>query len=628
MPYFIRPDILPLNYLMLRAACSTGYFLVKNRADRLDYSNFDSISPSNRAFAGRRAKTPFFEILCCIVLLMSKTYARKGSATGAKQITSENSKVLQTLTAKPKRNTINRDARATPASVVAAASTIVRHATTNVKISDIILTCPLQPRLFKNDNIAKEYAKMMRSGDTFPPPVLTRDTNGTLRVADGRYRIDAYRKLGRKNIEAIVVDGDANHAYVLGLQANIAHGAQLTRTDKRANVDRLLTDKIWNQWSDNEIAKICGVDHKTAGSRRAQLVAAGKCDAERETCLYKRNGKTHQMDVRGKKSDRNKSLQQAAEESENSAKIPEGALDAYEKWKSKIKTARRFAIKSKHCAGYHVIALGDSTDEQCVKSLFGTKRAGLYLTDPPYNASIQSNRTCPTAETEEYIANNKLSDAAFKDLLQKVFELSRKFLSMDAGFYIWAAFPSFQLKMSLIETIFGKSRQPLIWVKKRFVYHSRYDYSWGHEICLYGWLNKAKRVWFAEDSPTTVFAGKIFEGFEHDAKPKSHPCPKPVLIAKQFIENSLERGKIVYDSFLGSGSTLIAAELAGRLCYGVELIPEYFALVLERVSEVVDSKDIHPVPDGMNIDDFLKMLPVDPLDAGLDDSNMDMGLAK
>ncbi len=61
-----------------------------------------------------------------------------------------------------------------------------------------------------------------------------------------------------------------------------------------------------------------------------------------------------------------------------------------------------------------------------------------------------------------------------------------------------------------------------------------------------------------------------------------HPAQKPVLLAEIPIRNHLEAGEAVYDAFLGSGTTLIAAETLGRRCYAMEIDPKYVQVALER----------------------------------------------
>jgi DNA modification methylase len=62
----------------------------------------------------------------------------------------------------------------------------------------------------------------------------------------------------------------------------------------------------------------------------------------------------------------------------------------------------------------------------------------------------------------------------------------------------------------------------------------------------------------------------------------THPTCKPVLLVADAIQDASKRGEIVIDAFLGSGTTLIAAERVGRSCYGIELDPLYCDAIIRR----------------------------------------------
>ena len=67
-----------------------------------------------------------------------------------------------------------------------------------------------------------------------------------------------------------------------------------------------------------------------------------------------------------------------------------------------------------------------------------------------------------------------------------------------------------------------------------------------------------------------------------DEQKYDHPTQKPVDLMRRPILNHLRRGELVFDPFLGSGTTLAAAELTERVCYGLELDPKYTDVVVER----------------------------------------------
>ena len=78
-----------------------------------------------------------------------------------------------------------------------------------------------------------------------------------------------------------------------------------------------------------------------------------------------------------------------------------------------------------------------------------------------------------------------------------------------------------------------------------------------------------------------------------------HPTQKPVELMRRPILNHLRRGELVYEPFLGSGTTLAAAELTERVCYGVELDPKYVDVVIQRWQQLT-GKEAELDGDGRN----------------------------
>ena len=118
-------------------------------------------------------------------------------------------------------------------------------------------------------------------------------------------------------------------------------------------------------------------------------------------------------------------------------------------------------------------------------------------------------------------------------------------------------------------------RQCLVWVKNALVL-GRQDYQWRHEPCLYGWKDGAAHEWHSDRSQTTVLE------FDRPTSNAEHPTMKPVALIAYLIGNSSRPGGLVFDSFLGSGTTLVAAEQLGRRCCGLELDPRYCDVIVRR----------------------------------------------
>jgi DNA modification methylase len=121
--------------------------------------------------------------------------------------------------------------------------------------------------------------------------------------------------------------------------------------------------------------------------------------------------------------------------------------------------------------------------------------------------------------------------------------------------------------------------QQIIWNKGRTVL-TRTHYWFQHEPCWY--VRKKNAPWFGkagENSTIWDSASPKFIMGGSDEEKYDHPTQKPVDLMRRPIQNHLRRGELVYDPFLGSGTTLAAAEVTERVCYGVELDPTHQAFV-------------------------------------------------
>lgn len=115
----------------------------------------------------------------------------------------------------------------------------------------------------------------------------------------------------------------------------------------------------------------------------------------------------------------------------------------------------------------------------------------------------------------------------------------------------------------------------IIWKKNHFVL-GRQDYQWKHEPILYGWLSGEKHHFYGDRNETTVW------DIDKPLRNAEHPTMKPIELVTKAIANSSLMGDIVLDLFGGSGSTLIACEQTGRICYTMELDPKYCDVIISR----------------------------------------------
>jgi DNA modification methylase len=259
--------------------------------------------------------------------------------------------------------------------------------------------------------------------------------------------------------------------------------------------------------------------------------------------------------------------------------------------------------------GPHRVICGDCTSQEVVARLLGDRKPILMVTDPPYGieldmewrdraglntapgrkrtalakAAAKKNPTAPAepsymkhrteGHTETTISGDTRSDWS------ATFELVP---SLQVA-YVWhASIHTHEVLDGLLRIGFLYPQQ-IIWDKGRAVL-TRTHYWFQHEPCWY--VRKKNAPWYGKPggentsiwsspSPKFIMGGSDEQKFDH-------PTQKPVALMRHSILNHTKRGELVYEPFLGSGTTLAAAELTERACCGVELEPKYVDVVVQR----------------------------------------------
>lgn len=220
--------------------------------------------------------------------------------------------------------------------------------------------------------------------------------------------------------------------------------------------------------------------------------------------------------------------------------------------------------------GRHRVMCGDSTDEGGVKRLMGESKADMFLTDPPYNVAYTGKTKAALT-----IQNDQMNSENFLQFLTKAFVAADLVMKKGATFYVWHADMQSSGFNKATENVGWHWAQKLIWVKNSMVM-GRQDYHWQHEPCLYGWKEGASHLWNSDRTQTTVL------NFDRPSRNEKHPTMKPVNLLSYQITNNTKGEDVVLDLFLGSGSTLIACEKTGRICYGMELDLKYVDVIIKR----------------------------------------------
>jgi DNA modification methylase len=219
--------------------------------------------------------------------------------------------------------------------------------------------------------------------------------------------------------------------------------------------------------------------------------------------------------------------------------------------------------------GRHRLLCGDSTVAADVQKVLGPVKPHLMVTDPPYGVSYD-----PAWRATAGLKQNK-------QRLGKVANDNRAdwreawALFPGSVAYVWHAGRYASTVQDSLTAVGFDVRSQIIWAKDRFAL-SRGNYHWQHEPCWYA-VRNGPAHWTGDRKQSTLWQIPAREGpgFEHGTQ-------KPVECMKRPIENNSSPGQAIYEPFSGSGTTIIAAEITGRMCHAIELMPQYVDVAIER----------------------------------------------
>lgn len=244
--------------------------------------------------------------------------------------------------------------------------------------------------------------------------------------------------------------------------------------------------------------------------------------------------------------------------------------------------------------GEHLLLCGDSSKIDDVNRLFsGGGKADIVFTDPPYGVAIGSKnkflKKFRKGNVTDEIVDDTLSPDELKNRLLPAFVNIKNIVMSDDCTVFVTAPQEGELSMMMMMMMKDAGlpvRHVLIWKKNHATFSlGRLDYDYQHEPILLTWGKRHKRPMRGEHK-TSVWE------IDKPMKSKEHPTMKPVELVVNALLNNSDPGDIAYDAYLGSGTTMIACENVKRKCRGIEILPEYCALILERMSLAFSEIDI------------------------------------
>ena len=207
--------------------------------------------------------------------------------------------------------------------------------------------------------------------------------------------------------------------------------------------------------------------------------------------------------------------------------------------------------------GRHRLLCGDSTSASDYDRLMGGEKADMVWTDPPYGISYQQKSSGKTIRND----GKEFSEMVKASL--GVTEWPTVFLCGDAKKAV---------ELLVAVCCLGEPKAVLVWAKP--LQHRMHKFEPCHEL-----------IWYWGENGGPFYGRNVFEATREINT--THPTIKPVELVCYCI--SSQKHNSIYDPFIGSGTTMVAAEQLGRKCYGMEIDPKYCAVVLERMSAMVDN---------------------------------------
>ena len=251
--------------------------------------------------------------------------------------------------------------------------------------------------------------------------------------------------------------------------------------------------------------------------------------------------------------------------------------------------------------GNHRLYCGNAQVAQSFERLMDTQSAGMVITDPPYNVKVQGHvgGKGKIKHQEFAMASGEMSSSEFTQFLKTTFDLLTQHSnqgSVHTIFMDWRHLPEI---IAAGQSSYSSLLNICVWVKNQAGMGSLYRSQ--HELALIyknGTASHQNNVQLGRFGRyrTNVWQYGGIQTMRHGEEGDLlalHPTVKPTQMIADAILDCSKRHDIILDSFLGSGTTLLACERVGRRCYGMELDPTYADTAIRRWQIVTGEDAIH-----------------------------------
>jgi DNA modification methylase len=221
----------------------------------------------------------------------------------------------------------------------------------------------------------------------------------------------------------------------------------------------------------------------------------------------------------------------------------------------------------------HRLLCGDSTNAADVERLMDGAKADMLTGDPPYGVNYSGGK----GKDREEFENDSKDHDTYRQFVSASLNAWAGHITEKGPLYLWFSDSQMEAILAAVAENGWKRRCLIQWCKSHWVMgRAVIHYHQQNEPCVYAAQCPTLPNWHGPFNEKTVWE------FDKPVSSDDHPTQKPVELYRRAITNSTRPGELVAEMFLGSGTTLLAAELTERICYGLEIAPAYCDVIVTR----------------------------------------------
>lgn len=253
--------------------------------------------------------------------------------------------------------------------------------------------------------------------------------------------------------------------------------------------------------------------------------------------------------------------------------------------------------------GNHKLVCGDSNDPNVVARLFNKdEKASMIYCDPIYNIDLDYDKGLGGKQNYGVAVNDKRSEEEYTDFLKKNISNALSVAHPNCHVFYWNTEQHIYILQNLYKELDIQNKRVCLWIKNGHNPTPKVAFNKCYEPCIYGTRGKPY-LYSKEQSLTEVLNHEIGTGNESldeiniwatkrlSSSEYQHATSKPPELHYKAIRRCTKPNDIIFDSFGGSGSTLIACEQLNRRAYIVELSPVFCELIIQKFKRIT-GKDV------------------------------------